>query len=300
MRPLIDLSSPRHANKLGYLLLAPAVLLILLILIYPIILSFDLSFQDVKIARIGGDRKPFTTINYQRLFGSAEFWQACWVSFKLIAVVTFFCFVIGLGTALLVNQQFKGRTLARLLIAMPWAVPEVVAVIVWWWIFDSSFGLMNWILVTLDLAAKPITWLSDPVAAFSAVSTVMIWKGYPFVSIMLLAGLQAIPEDYYHAAKVDGASAWQRFTNITLPCLMPVLGVTMILVVLWVFRDFTIIYVLTGGGPIGATQTLSIMTYEQAFGFYKFGYAAAVGIVTMVLCIIVSRLMVARVAHSIY
>lgn len=295
-----DLGSPRNQQKLGYLLLAPAVLLIFLIIIYPLVLSLDLSFQDVKIARIGADRKPFTMANYEQLFAAPEFWRSCWVSAKLILTVTAACFVIGMATALLVNLHFKGRTLARLLVALPWAVPEVVAVVIWWWIFDSSFGLMNWLLVTGGLADQPIAWFSSPVGAFAVVSVVMVWKGYPFVSIMVLAGLQAIPEDYYQAAKVDGAGPWQRFIHITLPCLAPVLGVTLVLVVLWIFRDFSIIYVLTGGGPYGATQTLSIMTYEQAFGFHKMGYGAAVGMITLVLCLLASRFMVRRVAESIY
>jgi multiple sugar transport system permease protein len=295
-----DLASPRNRQKLGYLLLAPAVLLIFLIIIYPLVLSLDISFQDVKIARIGGARKAFTTANYEKLFASAEFWRSCWVTAKLIVIVTSACFAIGIATALLVNERFKGRTLARLLVALPWAVPEVVAVVIWWWIFDSSFGLMNWLLVISGIADKPIAWFSSPIGAFTVVSVVMIWKGYPFVSIMLLAGLQAIPEDYYQAAKVDGAGAWQRFINITLPCLAPVIGVTLILVVLWVFRDFTVIYILTGGGPYGTTQTLSIMTYEQAFGFHKMGYGAAVGMITLVFCLLASRFMVRRVADSIY
>jgi multiple sugar transport system permease protein len=295
-----DLASPRNQQKLGYLLLAPAVLLVFFIIIYPLVLSLDLSFQDVKIARIGAARKDFTLANYEKLFTSTEFWQSCWVSIKLILTVTTACFVIGMATALLVNEHFKGRTIARLLIALPWAVPEVVAVVIWWWIFDSSFGLMNWLLVIGGLADKPISWFSSPLGAFTVVSVVMIWKGYPFVSIMLLAGLQAIPNDYYEAAKVDGAGAWQRFVNITFPCLFPVIGVTLILVVLWVFRDFTIIYVLTGGGPYGTTQTLSIMTYEQAFGFHKMGYGAAVGMITLVFCLLASRFMVQRVTGSIY
>ena len=296
----IDLSSPRHANKLGYILLTPAVLLIFVILIYPILLSLDLSLQDVGIPRIGEDRKPFTLDNYKRLFGSAEFWRAAWVSLKLIVVVTSACFAIGLATALLVNQRFKGRTLARLFVALPWAVPEVIAVVIWWWIFDSSFGLMNWVLVNFDLASKPINWLSVPVPAFIVVSVVMIWKGYPFVSIMLLAGLQAIPDDHYQAAKVDGAGPWQRLFWITLPGLVPVFGVTLILVVLWVFRDFAVVFILTGGGPIGTTQTLSIMTYEQAFGFFRMGFASAIGIVTLLICVLATRLMVSRMAKSMY
>ncbi len=119
----------------------------------------------------------------------------------------------------------------------------------------------------------------------------MVWKGYPFVSIMALAGLQSIPEDYYAAARVDGAGPWQRLVHITLPSLMPVIAVTTILVVLWIFRDFSIIHVLTGGGPLKATQTLSIMTYEQAFGFFRMGYASAVGIVTLVICVLAAKLM---------
>ncbi len=296
----LDLSSPRHADKLGYILLAPAVLLIFVILVYPILLSVDLSLQDVDIPRIGETREPYTLDNYTKLFGSAEFWRASWVSLKLIVVVTSACFAIGLATALLVNQHFKGRTLARLFVALPWAVPEVIAVVTWWWMFDSSFGLINWLLVTLDLADKPIAWLSQPVPAFLVVSIVMIWKGYPFVSIMLLAGLQAIPEDHYQAAKVDGAGAWQRLFWITLPSLLPVFGVTMILVVLWVFRDFAVVFILTGGGPIGATQTLSMMTYEQAFGFFRMGFASAIGVVTLVICVLATRLMVSRMAKSMY
>lgn len=296
----LDLARPSRRHWLGYLLLAPAVLLIALIIVYPLFISLDLSFQNVGIARLDQPRRPFTLANYERLFTSAEFWMACWVTFKLLVVVTGACFVLGLATALLVNNRFRGRSIARLFVALPWAVPEVIAVVIFAWIFDSSFGLMNWLFITLGLTSQTINWFSDPSAAFAVVAITMIWKGYPFVSIMALAGLQSIPEDFYNAAKVDGANAWQRFTNITIPTLMPVLGVTIVLVMLWVFRDFSIIYVLTGGGPLKATQTLSIMTYEQAFGFFKMGYASAVGIVTLVLCVLASLLMVGRRAEAMY
>src|SRR5690606_27502336 len=163
-----------------------------------------------------------------------------------------------------------------------------------------SFGLMNWLFFRLGLIDQTINWFSDPNAAFTAVVVTMVWKGYPFVSIMALAGLQSIPEDYYNAARVDGANAWNRFTHITIPSLMPVLGVTMVLVLLWVFRDFSIINVMTGGGPLKSTQTLSIMTYEHAFGFFKMGYASAVGVVTLIFCVLASLLMIGRKADGIY
>lgn len=289
-----DLARPSRRHWLGYLLLAPAALLIAAIIVYPLIVSVDLSFQTVGIARLDQPRRPFTTDNYARLFASPDFWNACWVTLKLILVVTTACFLLGLGTALLVNNRFRGRSVARLFVAMPWAVPEVIATVIFAWMFDSSFGLFNWLLMKVGAIDRMINWFSETGPAFAVVATTMVWKGYPFVSIMILAGLQSIPEDYYAAARVDGANAWQRLLNITLPSLTPVIGVTMVLVMLWVFRDFSIIYVLTGGGPLKATQTLSIMTYEQAFGFFRMGYASAVGVVTLAICVVAAMLMMRR------
>jgi multiple sugar transport system permease protein len=291
---MFDLARPSRRHWLGYLLLAPAVLLIGAIIVYPLFVSLDFSFQNVGIARLDQPRRPFTLDNYQRLFASEDFWNACWVTFKLVVIVTGACFLLGLFTALLVNNRFKGRAVARLFVAMPWAVPEVIAVVIFAWLFDSSFGLMNWALIKTGLIERTLNWFSEPGPAFVAVATTMIWKGYPFVSIMTLAGLQSIPDDYYAAARVDGANARQRLIWITLPSLAPVLGVTTVLVMLWIFRDFSIIYVLTGGGPLKATQTLSIMTYEQAFGFFKMGYASAVGVVTLVICVVAAKLMMRR------
>ncbi len=297
---LFDLARPSRQHLLGYILMAPAVLLVALIIIYPLIISIDLSFQDVKLPRIGADRKPFTFENYRRLFTSPEFWMACWVTVKLVTAVTIGSLAVGLATALLVNNRFRGRTVARLAMALPWAVPEVIAVVIFAWIFDSSFGLMSWLFIKLGIATEMVAWVSTPGAAFWAVAITMIWKGFPFVSIMTLAGLQSIPSDFYAAAKVDGASALQRFRWITIPSLMPVLGVTLILVILWVFRDFSIIKVLTDGGPLKTTQTLSIMTYDQAFGFFKFGYASAVGVITLVICVIAALAMLGRSTKAMY
>lgn len=291
---ILDLARPSRQHWLGYLLLVPAVLLIGAIIVYPLFVSVDLSFQNVGIARLDQPRRPFTLDNYARLFQSPDFWNACWVTLKLVVIVTTACFLLGLGTALLVDNRFKGRAIARLFVAMPWAVPEVVATVIFAWLFDSSFGLMNWLLITFGMIDRTINWFSDPDAAFAVVATTMIWKGYPFVSIMALAGLQSIPEDYYAAARVDGAGAWQRLVHITLPSLMPVIGVTIVLVMLWIFRDFSIIYILTGGGPLKATQTLSIMTYEQAFGFFKMGYASAIGIITLIVCVVAAKLTMSR------
>jgi len=295
-----DLARPSRQHLLGYILLAPAVILVALIIIYPLFISVDLSFQNVKLARIGSARKAFTLANYEKLFASPDFWLACWVTVKMVTAVTIGSLLVGVSTALLVNNKFRGRTLARLVMALPWAVPEIIAVVMFAWIFDSTFGLISWLIWKIGLTTELIAWVSTPGPAFWAITVTMIWKGFPFVSIMTLAGLQSIPDDFYAAAKVDGANAFQRFRWITLPSLMPVLGVTLVLVMLWVFRDFSIIKTMTDGGPLKSTTTLSIMTYEQAFGFFKFGYASAVGVVTLIICVVASLAMLGRGSKAMY
>jgi len=296
----LGLDRPSRQVWFAYLLLLPAAALIVAFIVYPLFVSFDLSFQNVNLARIGDARHPFTFANYVRLFASDEFWGSVWVTFELIAVVTVCCFAVGIGTALMLNNGFRGRRIARLLVALPWAVPEVVAVVIFAWLFDSSFGLVSWLLVKLGLTRTMIAWFTDPAAAFIAVSITMVWKAYPFVSTMALAGLQAIPDDLYGAARVDGATARQQFVHVTLPSLMPVIAITAVLLVLWLFRDFSIVYVMTQGGPVRATQTLSIMTYQQAFSFFHMGYASAVGVVTLVLCLLAGLLLVGRRTDAIY
>lgn len=296
----LRLGRPSRQHWLGYLLLLPALALTAAIIVYPLLISIDLSFQNVNMIRLGADRKPYTLANYIRLFNSSEFWQTIWVTLKIVVIVTTACLVIGLGTALLINNRFRGRKLARLVAAMPWAIPEVVAVVIFAWIFDSSFGLVNWFLVTTGLSDRMIHWISDPGPAFFAVCVTMIWKGYPFVAIMSLAGLQAIPEDLYSAARTDGANSFQRFFHITIPQMLPVLVIIIVLVILWLFRDFSIVYTLTEGGPVKATQTLSIMTYQEAFAFFKMGYASAIGVVTLVLCIIAGLFMIRGHSNSMY
>lgn len=296
--PMIDFSAPRNRKPFGYLLLSPAVILMAMIIVYPILLSVDISLQDVRIARIGEDAEPRSLDNYVWLFGSHEFWNAAWVTAKMVVFVGATALTIGLATALLVNQRFKGRAAARLFVALPWAVPEVVATVIWAWMLDGSFGVVNWGLLQVGLIDQPIQFASNSTAAFFAVCFVMIWKGYPFMSIMLLAGLQSIPQEQYQAAMVDGAGSWQRFWYVTIPNLMPVMGVTLVMITLWVFRDFAIIFILTEGGPLGATTSLSIMTYEQSFTFFRMGQGAAVGVVTLIICAFISRALVGRFANA--
>lgn len=292
--PAWSLWRPSARGWLGILLIGPSAIVVAFLIAYPLARALDLSFQKIRITRVGAARLPFTLDNYSRALGSDDFWNAALVSLAFVVLVTGFCFLIGVGSALLVHQRFPGRRAARLLVALPWAVPEVVAATIWAWMFDGSYGVINWALQALHLTDAPIAWLSQPHAAFAVCTVALVWSGYPFVAIMALAGLQAIPGELYEAAQMDGARAWHRFRHVTLPSLRPVCAIAMVLVVLRVVRDFATVFVITGGGPVGATRSLAVYTYEQAFSFYNIGYAAAVGLVTLLLCGVFSTVVMRR------
>jgi len=294
------LRSLRGPAAFAYLLLAPAVLTLAVVVLYPVMTAVDISFRRVEIYSPSTARGPLTLANYVRLFEAPAFWQATRVSIAYVIISISFALLIGFGTALLLNHRFRGRTLARTLAVLPWAVPPVVAVNVWWWILDPSYGLLNWILLQLGVIAQPVNWITQTGPALASVSLVTIWKGYPFFTVMLLAGLQAIPQDLYDAVAVDGAGRVGTFRHITLPALRGVLSLATLLSVLWVFREFTIIWVLTGGGPIRATETLAIMTYREAFANFRMGFAAAIGMVTLVISIVASIFFIRQAGKEFY
>lgn len=283
-----------------YILLTPTLLVVFVIVVIPIFQSVDLSFRDVEIIRPNIDLGPMTLTNYEKLLAEPRFWSSLWFSLIYTGFVTLFSYLIGIGTAVLLNQKFTGRRIARLLIVLPWAVPVVVATNIFWWLFNNTYGIINALLMGLGLIDRTIDWFLNPVAAVVAVITTTVWKGYPFFTIMLLAALQAIPHDLYDAAKVDGATPWQAFRRITLPALRSVTGIALLINALWAFREFTVIYVLTGGGPVGATQTLSIMTYLEAFDKFEMGYASAIGVVTLLISVIGSIFFVRMSSSEFY
>ena len=279
----------------AYALLAPTLLISFAIIAYPVISAVDLSLQELRLTQVGRARRVWTPANYARLFADPEFWRAGWTTLKLVAVVVSGSLAVGLGTALVVNERFVGRKAARIAVALPWAIPAVMAAVIWWWMFDSSFGVINWFLVKLGVVAAPVAWFNRPGTAFAAIAAIMIWKGYPFMSVMLLAGLQAIPTELYEASKADGAGRIAQFRYVTLPALRPVMGIALILIILWVFREFPIIWLITGGGPIGATRTLAVATYETGFKFLRIGEAASLGVITLVISFALSALLIRRV-----
>jgi multiple sugar transport system permease protein len=290
----------RRVKKEGYpyLLLLPTVLILVGLILYPIISAIDISFHDVSIMGIGRDYGPLTLKNYIELFTSSELWPSFQVSILYVLIVTIADYIIGLLTALLLNQNFRGRRIARLLIIIPWAFPLVVSTNIFWWIFNNTYGIANYFLTGVGLIPAPIDWFLTPIPALIAISVATLWKGYPMFTVMFLAGLQAIPKELYDATKVDGANARESFRYITMPALNGVAGIALLINSLWVFREFTVIFILTGGGPINATRTMAVWTYTEAFNNLDMGYAAAIGVLTMIIAVIASFFFVRATTNS--
>jgi multiple sugar transport system permease protein len=254
----------------------PALVLLSLVTIYPIIYVAYLSLQRrlliFRISRfIGLD-------NYLFLLRDERFWNALFNTVYFTGTSVALEVLLGLCIAMLLNRAFPLKGLVRAVVLIPWAIPTVVSARMWEWLYNTDFGLLNYLL-----GAK-INWLGSPSWAINAAVLMDVWKTTPFVAILLTAGLQTIPIELYHAARVDGASNWAIFRRITLPLLKPVLLVVLIFRTLDAFRVFDAVYVLTGGGPANTTETLSIYAYKLLFQTLQFGYGSTVSVVVF-LCI---------------
>lgn len=276
-------------NKDICLFLLPLLIIIFVFLIYPIYKAFVMSLQYWYLPKPKPDGNPFIGLsNYRNIFKSEYFTNSLLRTFIFIIVTVSIRYIIGLGSALLLNTKFKGRGIARALIIIPWAMPQVVACLVWILMYDGQFGIINYLLMKFNMINQNIAYLDNPSTAFAASMAVTIWKGFPFVSIMLLAGLQSIPKELYEACEIDGANAWQRFWHVTIPMLKPVSSVVFMLLVIWTIKDFAIVYVLASGGPSRATELTTVYIYHQAFKYFNFGEAAAGGMIMLIFSLIFS------------
>ena len=264
---------------LAYALIAPAAIYILLIVAYPIVETIRLSFTNSSLA--GEDYVGFE--NYERMLSSKKFnkivtrtfvWMFFSVSLKLF---------IGLIGAVLLNANLKGRSMFRVLIMPPWVVPIAIGMLGWLWLYNGYFGIIAGVGMHTGILDGPFGFLAYKKSAFISTIIADVWVGTPMVTVFFLAAMQGVPKDLYEAAYCDGASKWDRFYKITLPQITPVIITMSILSAIWTFNSFEIIWILTEGGPRGATTTLIIDTYKQALGNYKFGRGAARAVVVMIL-----------------
>ena len=267
--------------RLGpYLAVLPGLLLIAGVVFYPIVNTLWLSLHDVNLVRVGEfvGLGHYVTLSqdplFWRILRQTFFWTLSSVMVKLI---------LGLALGMLLHQKVRGRNLFRTLLLIPWAMPAVAAAVVWRWIYDANFGYLNDLLFEIGLITEPIVWLGNARSAFAAAVLTDAWVGLPFMAFVFLSGLQSVDERLYEAAKVDGAGAWARFVHITIPQLAPVILVATLVSAIWTFNSFNIVYVLTGGGPLQATEILVTYTYSQAFERLQFGTAAALATVTFVI-----------------
>ena len=273
-----------------YLLILPTLACMSIVLVYPTIRVFVMSFLRMDLLDPARSGDWVGLRNYITIFSRPDFWSSLRITLIYTAGTLIGAYLFGLCTALMLNQRFVGRGLARVLVLLPWAVPFVVAAISFTWIYDAQYGVLNYLLIKTGLIAERVRWLTNPGVALPALLLVSVWLQYPFVTMMMLAGLQGISKDLYEAASMDGAGAWQRFWSITLPGLSSVRSVVILLVTIWAFKQFTIIYTMTGGGPVRSTETLVIQTYRQAFTFYNMGLASTLGTITLFIVMLLTGL----------
>lgn len=269
-------------------MLVPAVLLILVLVAYPIVAMTNFAFQDVKLFGLMGDKPAvYTTRNFERLLTDPRTASMFKVTALYVFASTGLAFFWGLATALLLERTFPGRAAVRMLIVSPWAVAAVVASLAWMFLLNSETGLINYALLSTGVADRPINFLGSHQWALPTVIFVSAWKSYPFFTVMLMAGLNAVPRDALDAARIDGAGPVKSFFWVTLPALRPVIAVSLPLSVLSSFREIETIFVLTKGGPGRATETASVAIYNQAFQFFEVGRASALGVLVFLICLVI-------------
>jgi multiple sugar transport system permease protein len=272
----------------GYLLVGPLVLWLVITIMLPLLYAVYVGFTDAGI--IGTEADFIGLENYATVLGDAEFRSAFGRSLIWAVGGAVVQTVLAFATALALNQAFRGRRFARTWIILSWIIPTIVIAILWRWMLNASYGIVNFFVTTVGISETPIDFLGSPKWALPTVIMINAWRWFPFLALLILAGLQSIPGELYEAAKVDGANATQRFFNITMPQLQPVLYVVGLIGTLWAFQIFDVIWLLTQGGPSGATQTLPVMIYDRAFNGFAMGEASAISVLLCAFLLIFSVL----------
>ncbi len=258
-------------------MLAPALSATGLLVLLPVADTLWVSLHDVILFRPRS--QPFIGLaNYTLALRDPVFWSSLGNSVIWVGCAVSSQFALGLGTALLLNRSFAWRAVARALIVVPWALPSVIIGLIWTWMLDFNLGVLNEILVRLGVLSQPIAWLARPDTAMIAVILAVVWQGFPFFAVTLLAGLQSIPNDLYEAAAIDGAGSYNQFRYVTLPGLAGVIATTLLLRMIWVANSLDLILVMTGGGPGTATQTLPLHAFLTAWSGGNYGQGSALAV----------------------
>lgn len=295
-RPQPLVSEKRAAPSLGsrivslsegrmwaYLLLMPSLILLLAIIVYPIGSGILLSFREMRLTRADLGTPFIGLRHYREIMDDAVFRTALRNTVVWVAVGVISQFFVGLITALALNRGVRGTSILRVIVLVPWFLPSVVAGHMWALMLDSRLGVINDLLVKVGVLSRYQAWFVNPHTSLFAVSLVELWRSFPFFTLFLLAGLQALPDELFEAAVTDGASRWQQFRFITVPLLMPVIVATVVLRVIGLVNSPDLLIVLTNGGPGNATQVLSLYAFQTAYTAFNFGYAASISVLMLLM-----------------
>ena len=269
-------------QRADYLYVMPALVVMLIVIAYPVYYTIDLSFFRTPPSLQLRDKTFIGLENYATILSSASFWKVTVNTLIWTVFSTLFAFVLGLGAALALHREFVGRGLLRGLLLIPWVVSAVAASYVWKWLYHSDFGAIGALSVQLGFTSEPINFVDNTTTVLPALIVVNVWKEFSFAMIMLMAGLQTVPEQLLRAAQVDGASAWQRFWHVTFPHLRGVSTVTVLLLMVINFNSFIIPWIMTGGGPAGASDIWITQIYQLAFGRQRWGVASAYSVILFI------------------
>lgn len=277
-----SLSRRIYDHRADYLYILPALGVIILVIGYPVYYTVYLSFFNTPPSLAMADKIFVGFDNYIRILTSESFHRVTWNTMVWTVFSTFFAFVLGFGAALMLNREFVGRGLLRGTLLVPYVISAVAAAYVWRWLYHSDFGVIGATLAALGLADGQVVFLDDINRVMPSLIVVNVWKEFPFVMIMMLAGLQTVPDQLHRAAMVDGAGPWDRFWHVTVPHLKGVSLVTILLLTVQNLNSFAIPWVMTGGGPAGASDIWITAIYQLAFGRIRFGIASAYSVILFV------------------
>ena len=262
------------------LLTAPGLALLAAVVVYPLITALITAFFKQSLVEPGREFVGFQNI-VDILTG--DFFPLLQQTLVFTIGTTVAPFIVGFGLALALNSRIRGAKVMRGLMLIPWLIPGVVVSFLWMWIFNANYGVLNAVLQGIGLIDEPQAWLANPTTAMVAVIVAKTWQSFPWMMVMLLGGLQTVPIELHEAAEIDGAGTIRRFFSITVPQMRGIIGLVLLLEFIWNFQHFDIIYVLTGGGPAGSTQTFATAVYETAFDGFDLGHAGALGLLWMIL-----------------
>ena len=276
----------KKINIWPYLLIAPALIIVLAVVFVPAVNAIFMSFQNYDLRRpnsigfIGFD-------NYVAVFQDPIFWKSLWKTILWVVFGVGFQFVFGFALALLLNKNFRGRGIARAVSLIPWVTPGVLIGLMWRWIYDGNYGVLNDLLMKCGIIKQAVPFLAQQTTAFPSVIVTIIWQGIPFFALMLLAGLQGIPGELYEAADIDGASYFQKLFRVTIPSLKNTIFVTTLLRIIWVANSVDVIFNMTEGGPAYSTQTLSVYIFNKGNSL-NLGYASTMSVILTLLLSLVA------------